>query len=314
MLFKLSFRNVKRQIGNYLIYFITVSLTIALIFALNNMIFSDLMESLQKSYFAYLKVVFIALSAFSGVIVAWVLGYATSFLLRRRKKEFGLYLTMGMTRGNILAVFAGETAVTFLVSLGAGILLGMAFYQGLMAIFINYLEIDFTLGGYSWKGLLLTVGLTCAVFLLSSLFSLAYLRLVKISELLHADKIVEKETKIPYVWAALLVIALGLLIFSGIRVYKVFLKDDLYQYISEIAWSVGLFAFSMVVLHIGIAKCIVPLLLKIKSLISRGTAIFTLRQLSGRLNGNAVLAGVLALILSVCLIGTDVFMMQNGFS
>jgi putative ABC transport system permease protein len=221
---------------------------------------------------------------------------------------------MGMTRGNILAIFAGETAVTFLLSLGTGILLGMAFYQGLMAIFINYLEIEFTLGGYSWQGFLLTIVLTCGVFLLSSLFSLAYLRVVKISKLLHADKIVEKGTKIPYVWAALLVVSLGLLIYSGIRVYNVFLKDDLYKYVSEMAWSIGLFAFSMVVLHISIAKCIVPLLLKIKDLTSRGTSIFTLRQLSGRLNGNAVLAGVLALILSLCLIGTDVLMMQSSFS
>ena len=120
MLFKLAFRNVKRQIGNYLIYFITVSLTVALIFSINNMIFSDVIrltaESLGSAFEASTRTLLFMLSGFLSVVIAFVLGYATSFLLSLRKKEFGLYLTMGMTRGNIVTIFAGETAVNFLSS------------------------------------------------------------------------------------------------------------------------------------------------------------------------------------------------------
>ena len=95
MLFKLAFRNVKRQIGNYLIYFITVSLTVALIFSINNMIFSDVIrltaESLGSAFETSTRALLFMLSGFLSVVIAFVLGYATSFLLSRRKKEFGLW-------------------------------------------------------------------------------------------------------------------------------------------------------------------------------------------------------------------------------
>ena len=123
MLFKLAVRNVRRQVGSYLIYFITVVLTVATVFAVNNMIFSDVVTALQGMMADFVRPLLVMLSVALAAIMAFVLAYATTFLLRRRKKEFGLYLTLGFSRGNILSLFAGETALTFLVSLAAGSLL-----------------------------------------------------------------------------------------------------------------------------------------------------------------------------------------------
>lgn len=110
MFAKLAFRNVKRQVGNYLIYFITVSLTVALMFAVNSAIFSE--ELLERaSAIAELRAGLIALTVFISLIVALVLGYATSFMLKLRKREFGTYLTLGMTRKNILSVFLLESLI-----------------------------------------------------------------------------------------------------------------------------------------------------------------------------------------------------------
>ena len=98
-----------------------------------------------------------------GAVIAFVLAYATAFLLRRRKKEFGLYLTMGMTRGNILALFAGETAVTFLCSLAAGVLLFIPEYLLRVCIF-PVLALDFRfwlIGGFTFGGCMLLWYLIC---------------------------------------------------------------------------------------------------------------------------------------------------------
>jgi len=197
MLFKLSARNVKRQISNYLIYFITVSLTIALVFAVNNMIFSDVMTALTEQLADFVQPLLLFVSGTLCIVIAFVLSYATSFLLRRRKKEFGLYLTMGMSRKDILLIFAGETAITFAVSLLAGILLGMALYQVLMLIFVNFLEMQYTVTGYSAVSLLITVGSVVVMFLISSLASLGKLRFSKISTLLQGEKRHEKTVKLP---------------------------------------------------------------------------------------------------------------------
>ena len=123
MYFKLAVRNAKRQIQNYLIYFMTVALTVALLFAINNIICSgrlDIFVDRGESAKASLQILVVTIS----MIVAFVLGYATSFLLKQRKREFGTYLTLGMNRRDILMIFLAETAVICTIALGAGLAAG----------------------------------------------------------------------------------------------------------------------------------------------------------------------------------------------
>ena len=197
MLFKLAFRNVKRQIGSYLIYFITITLTIALVFSVNNLIQSDMMDALLEDYYDGTRSILIALTAILSLIMAFALGYATNFLLRRRKKEFGVYLTLGMSRLNIITIFLCETAITFVVALFVGVALGLVIYQGLMLVFISFVELEYTVGGYSAAALAYTAIIVGVVFLLSSVASLSYLRVAKISKLLNGDRIVEKKVQLP---------------------------------------------------------------------------------------------------------------------
>ena len=85
MLTKLAARNVKRQIGNYLIYFITVTLTVSLMFAMNNIIYSE--QLMQIAQDTGMVESLIGISVVVAVIVAFVLGYATSFMLKLRKRR-----------------------------------------------------------------------------------------------------------------------------------------------------------------------------------------------------------------------------------
>lgn len=93
----LAFRNMKRQLSNYLIYFVTIAITISLIFAMNNMIYNDDLQQ-RAATFSSLATGLLALSAFLAIIIAIVLGYANAYILRLRKREFGTYLTLGMKR------------------------------------------------------------------------------------------------------------------------------------------------------------------------------------------------------------------------
>ena len=92
MLANLAARNVRRQIGNYVIYFITVSLTVGLMFAVNGAIFEEQLVASAQAI-TELRMGLIAITVLVSLIVAFVLGYATSFMLRLRKREFGTYLT-----------------------------------------------------------------------------------------------------------------------------------------------------------------------------------------------------------------------------
>ena len=306
MLFKLAFRNVRRQMGNYLVYFITVSLTIALMFAFNCMIFEKQLLA-KASTVEEIRAGLIAVTIIISLIVAFVLGYATSFLLKLRKREFGTYLTLGMTRRNILAVFLSESLILCGVSLGVGILFGLIFYQGIMAIVTNIMEINFTFSAYSLQGMFLTVGLVILVFILSSLTSAIYLRKVSIYSLIHAERKSEKQTKRPAIWFAITIISLGGLIASCIV-----LQQSIRFGMSEgnisaatIFISILTLALSIILFHIGAAKSIFFLLLRSRRIKNRATNTFTLRQLSGKMSANSVMLGALAFLISFAIIGAN---------
>ena len=208
MLGKLAVRNVRRQIGNYLIYFITVSLTVALMFAFNSVVYSPQLQQAADAM-DELKTGLTAITVFISLIVAFVLGYATSFMLRLRKREFGTYLTLGMTRRNILALFVLETLILGAAALAAGIVLGLFVYQGLMLLLVRLLEMKFTIAAYSFQGLLLTVVLVAAMFALASLTSALYLRRATVYQLLHGDRVVEKTVRHPGLWLAVTLVSLA---------------------------------------------------------------------------------------------------------
>ncbi len=309
---KLALRNVKRQIGNYLIYFITVSITVALMFAVNNVIFCEELMA-QAESLRELKVGLVAITVFVALIVAFVLGYATSFMLRLRKREFGTYLTLGMTRGNILCVFILETMLLCVAALAVGMLLGMFVYQGLMALVNRLLEMQFSIASYSMEGLLLTVVLVAGVFGLASLTSALYLKRVSIYKLLHGDRIVEKTVRHPFAW---LLLALASL--AGVIGCCVVFSQQMRLMMTGTGGSAGAMMGSLLVLavvivtfHIGLARSLVPLLLRSDAYRCRGTNAFTLRQLSGKLGANAVMAGALAFLLTFAVIGANVSFVQK---
>lgn len=313
MLAKLALRNVRRQLGNYLIYFITVSFTVALMFAVNGIIFENNL-TIRAETSAEIKSTLIFATTAVAIIVAFILGYATSYMLKLRKREFGTYLTLGMTRKNILSLFIWETLLLFVVSLAVGFALGLAFYQGVTAVVVNIMDVEFALSAYPLKGALLTVGLVALIFLLSSLTSAMYLMRVKIHDLIYGGVKSKKKVRFPVAWLIAAIVALATVVVGVVMFYKG-LKGGMDGSMSYAAWlvfvSIVLIAVGVVVFHIGLAKSAVNLLLRWKRFKCVGANTFTLRKLSEKLNTNAVASGVLAFLLAFAVIGANVsFVMQ----
>lgn len=289
MLGKLAVRNVRRQIGNYLIYFITVSLTVALMFAFNSVVYSPQLQQAADAM-DELKTGLTAITVFISLIVAFVLGYATSFMLRLRKREFGTYLTLGMTRRNILALFVLETLILGAAALAAGIVLGLFVYQGLMLLLVRLLEMEFTIASYSLQGLLLTVVLVAAMFALASLTSALYLRRATVYQLLHGDRVVEKTVRHPGLWLAVTLVSLaaavGSCVYFGLNTHAALTSGGGSG--GSMLLSLLVLAVSLVTFHIGLARSLAALLLKSERFCSRGANTFVLRQLSGKLSANSV--------------------------
>ena len=130
MLFKLSLKNIKRSIKDYAIYFFTLVLGVAIFYVFNAIDSQTVMLDITSSTYEIIKLMTNILSGVS-VFVSFILGfliiYASRFLIKRRNKEFGIYLTLGMGKRKISSILLLETLFIGLISLfivlGLGIIL-----------------------------------------------------------------------------------------------------------------------------------------------------------------------------------------------
>ena len=314
MLFRLAFRNVRRQIANYLVYFITVSLIVALLFSVNTLVFSDIMEEISWTMpIEFMRVLLLFVVCIMAAAVAFVLGYATIFLLQRRKREFGVCLTLGMTRGDVLKIFAGETGITFLLSLVAGLLLGLVFYQVLAAGFMRFLETEYVFAAYSPGGFFCTVGMVAGMFLLSSVAALVYLRYQKITALLQGDRAAGRKVKRPALWAAVFVLSVVGIVASVLWIGN-WLGGDVGS-LSDRAWelfaSLALFFLSAGLFSAALSRSLLWFALRCKRLTFRGAGVFTARALSSRLTASSLMMGVLSVLLCAAIVGMNFFFSLN---
>lgn len=145
MLFNLSLKNIKKSLKNYAIYFFTLILGVAIFYIFNSIESQTVMLKLNNSTKDIIQLINNILSGVS-VFVSFILGflivYANQFLMKRRKKEFGIYMTLGMSKKQISKILLVETIVIGLISLIVGLILGIALSQVMSIIVANMFEAD----------------------------------------------------------------------------------------------------------------------------------------------------------------------------
>lgn len=295
MFVKLALRNMKRQLGNYMIYFVTVMLSVALLFAVDNMIASPQITKITDS--SDIKAVFVFVQVLSVLVTVFVLTLATGFLVKLRAKEFGLYLTVGMTRKNIITLFVLEELLLSVLALGAGILFGLFLYQGGMALLCGLMEIEVEFSGYSPSGFLVTVLVSLGMFAASSLGAAVYLRKTNLTALLSGTSSYKK-TKRPGLWCAFAVLSLAGFVLSGCGEYRA-LARSMTDGSASSAPVMGYFVLLVLTcffLHFCLAKGLFGVLGKNRRLCAVGTNQFLYRQLLHKSNVNAVLIGTLSVL------------------
>ena len=185
---KLSVRNAKRQARDYLVYFVTVVMAAALLYAFNALVFSREISTLSQS----MKTLPMMIAMASAVVVCvfgWLVAYATKFMLLRRSRELGTYLLIGLENRQVARLFFLENLAVGGCALALGTVLGGLLYQAFRAITLTLFGLPYHFAfGFSLPAL----GLTAASFALIYLFALRrsrkYIRKAKIHDLIYADR------------------------------------------------------------------------------------------------------------------------------
>ena len=144
---KLSFRNIKKSFKDYAIYFFTLILGVAIFYVFNSIESQTVLLDVTESTYEIIDVMTTMLSA-ASVFVAFILGfliiYASRFLIKRRNKEFGIYMLLGMSKRKISMVLFFETILIGIISLIVGLGLGVILSQLMSMLVANMFEADMT--------------------------------------------------------------------------------------------------------------------------------------------------------------------------
>ena len=187
MLGRLSRRNAKRQLMDYIIYIITMVITVAFMLSFNMIVFSEEVADVinEKSI---LPVLIILVSILVVFIMSALVTYITLFILRRRSKEFGLYMLLGIENDEIAKLFIRENQLIYGFIIVMGLPLGTWSYQAVKAVICQIYAIPFTLSDeVSPKAIFLTLFYVGAILYFTSAKAKRVIRKLNVHEFLSLD-------------------------------------------------------------------------------------------------------------------------------
>lgn len=187
-LYKLSLRNARRQAGDYLIYFVTVVLVCAMLYAFNCLALSEEIHRLS-GMLDNMTLIIVLASIAVVIIIGWLVSYTTGFMLSRRSRELGTYLLIGLENKQIARLFFLENLSVGAVALLFGIPFGNLVYQALRAILLTMFCAPYRFQySFSLKAIGLTGIYFAAIYFFALLKSRKRIRRMKIYDLIYFER------------------------------------------------------------------------------------------------------------------------------
>lgn len=197
MSFKLALRSMKKNMKDYVIYFITLVLGVAIFYIFNSMDAQQAMIEMSESKRQIMQLMIQMLgmvSIFVSLVLGFLIVYANNFLIKRRKKEFGLYMTLGMGKGQISKILLIETILVGIFSLAVGLVIGVFASQLMSALVAKLFEADMSKYQFifSQAAMLKTVIYFAVIYLVVIVLNMFAISRYKLIDLLTASKKNEK--------------------------------------------------------------------------------------------------------------------------
>ena len=301
MLFKLSFRNITRSIKDYAIYFFTLVLGVTLFYVFNSVGSQAAVLELNNSRKLIVDLLAKILSGMS-VLVVFILGaliiYASRFLIKRRNKEFAIYLTLGMSKRKISRLLFFETLMIGVISLGVGLLLGIGVSQLISVLIAKLFETNmdkFTFV-FSEKAFFDTILYFGLIYLIVIFFNTIIVGRLKIIELLQGSKKSEKAfLKNPLLRAIVFVVSASVLGYAywWVNNDKVSLMDRVY----DLLWPVIAGVVATFLIFWSLSGLIMEIVTRSKKFYFKGLNSFVFRQISSKVNTAVVSMSLISLLL-----------------
>ena len=298
MLAKLAFANVRRSYKDFAIYFFTLLIGVAVFYAFNSITAQDAVLAFDKSQgnmIELLSYLINGVSVFICVILAFLVVYASRYLIKRRNKEFAIYLLLGMPKGTLLRLTLAETLIVGLVSLMAGIGLGLLISQGLLYVTAFMFVVD--IPGFTFfvaqDELVKTIVVFLIIFALALFFNVGYVMKAKLIDLIQSERKNDtlKLRSIPVSFCLFLISC----VIIGVSYYL--LSENGIVVNPTFGAATALVCVGTLLFFYSLSGFLLRVIQSIKPLYYRGLNMFTLRQVASRINSSFVSMAVICMTL-----------------
>lgn len=310
MLCKLSLKNIKKSIKDYAIYFFTLILGVAIFYVFNAIDSQTVMMNVTTSTKEIIKLMTNTISGVS-VFVSFVLGfliiYASRFLIKRRNKEFGIYLTLGMSKRKVSMILFLETLLIGIISLAVGLGIGIILSQFMSLLVANMFEANLTKFAFTFSkdAFVKTLIYFSIMYLMVMVFNTINVSKCKLIDLLHSNKKSEKvKLKNPIICLIIFIISVIVL---GYAYYLVTGGIDKLEDATDIFKPIILGSLATFFIFWSLSGLMLKIVTSIKKVYYKGLNSFILRQISSKINTTVFSMTIICLMLfvTICILSSS---------
>jgi len=302
MLFKISLKNIRKSLKDYTVYFFTLILGVAIFYVFNAIDSQSVMLDVRANVMDIIKLmndILSGVSVFVSCILGFLIIYASRFLIKRRNKEFGIYLTLGMSKRKISVILFFETLLIGIVSLVAGLVIGTILSQFMSVIVANMFDADMTKFKFifSMKACVKTLIYFAIMYVLVMIFNTFSISRCKLIDLLNAGKKTEKVTmKNQVVCTIVFVIGVGILSYAYWMVTRGVKSINI---INKIGIPIALGCVATFLIFWSVSGFMIRIFTSIKSVYYKGVNSFVLRQFCSKINTTVFSTTVICIMLFI---------------
>lgn len=316
MLFKLSLKNISKSIKDYAIYFFTLILGVAIFYVFNAIDDQSVMMKVSSTTAEIIKLmtnVLSGVSVFVSIILAFLIVYASRFLIKRRNKEFGVYLTLGMSKKKISLILFIETLIIGIVSLVVGLGIGFLLSQLMSILVANMFEADLTRFQFvfSTNACIKTLIYFSIMYFVVMIFNTINISKCKLIDLMHSNKKSEKiKLKNPLFCTIVFIISC---IALGFAYYQVTGGIEKMTNANSIFVPIGVGAISTFFVFWSLSGLLLKIFISMKNTYYKGLNSFTLRQFSSKINTMTFSMTIICLMLfiTICVLSSALSMKNS---
>ena len=305
MFYKLALKNVTKSIRDYMIYFLTMTFGVCLFYLFNSIESQKAMlniSAVQNKTMQMLTETIGYVSIFISVILGFLIVYANQFLIKRRKKELGIYMTLGMEKGGISCIVVLETFFIGIFALAVGLIVGIFGSQGLSVVTARMFEVSlkafqFTFSVNAFYKTLLYFGI---IFLIVMIFNTISISKLKLIDLLTAGK-KNENLKIKRLWISVAMFLVSVVCLG--TAYYFILKNGMVEINAMFTASIVLGCIGTLLFFLSLSGFLLRIVQSNKRLYFKNMNMFVLRQINSKINTTFVSMSVICIMLLIT-IGT----------